>query len=595
MLKIVAMSWNALADAVYMPDLVKLLEVFPTLAAPFLADQINLVKYARRFSLRSDDLCYEKCSPQWVRTAASLEPVIAYTDSDWDTVTKKYMEYIAESYGTNLIQSAIESAASMMRSKTTGSIPMMQQVIPVRNCNTIELLRAAVSLAESSKSESVFKSEVIAAITDVHWNLYGKADHIHSLIVYVLLLALFTVLIVMFDTWVTASYSLKILAWTLQGIKCIILTGYFVMQEVRELRHEVREFELEGFVKWFWDAWNIMDITAYSLIYAAVGVQSRSHPEQIEHIKAASVINAIAAVLLWFKLLHYMRPYKATGVLVSMIFKILLSIRPFILVLAIVVLGFATAFYTILSVNGSDDPLNYSSPQTALRSSFAYMLGDYELAVLDAGSPQVILSLLWVVFSVIVSILLLNLLIAIISYNYEKLDDSSEHSYMMEKTKVVILCNMKLSSNRKYKLKKLLTDMPYIVVFKPRVHTEKTDEWADRTDTITKRVTKAANNDVNSVRSDVNDAVTALTQDVDSLKTDVHSVNNAVNALEQDVDNVRTDVHSVNNGVTALTQDVSELKTCMQEILHMMKAQQSSTTTSSTAVAANNEPSAPQK
>jgi transient receptor potential cation channel subfamily C member 2 len=182
-----------------------------------------------------------------------------------------------------------------------------------------------------------------------------------------------------------------------------------------------------------------MDATAYILIYAGVIVQACSNPEHPANSKAANILNAIAAVLLWCKLLHYMRLYKATGVLVSMIFKILMKLRSFMSVLAIVIVGFATAFYSVLTTDKAsssiDSTLKYNTVDAALRTSFSYMLGSYELAVLDAGPSDVMLSILWAVFSIIVSVLLLNLLIAIISYNFEKLYETSEHSYMMEKQK----------------------------------------------------------------------------------------------------------------------------------------------------------------
>jgi Ion transport protein len=574
-LNVLAISWNTLAaDAIYMPDLVELLNSFPTLAVPFLTDQIKLVQIGKPFYLEFIELRAKMCNSQWVRAAVSLDPI---EDSRvWQRVPKGYIHYMAGTYVTDFIQPIIESlryleaiyhrnprlwnflilltsplmpywlvmqaltlAAKLSRSHTS---IIVQHAIPVRNCNTIELLEAAVNIAERQGSALLFKSEVIAAVTDLHWDLYGRADHVFSLIVYVQLLALFTLLIVMFDTWVATSYGLMIMAWTLQGWKCA-LTGYFMWQEYLELKHET-------FKVWVWDAWNIMDATAYSLIYAGVAVQAGSNHNHPAHSKAANVINAISAVLLWFKLLHYMRPYKATGVLVSMIFKILLKLIPFMSVLAITVLGFATAFYSVLNTDKASSnyssALKYNTVGDALRTSFSYMLGSYELAVLDAGPSDVMLSILWAVFSIIVSILLLNLLIAIISHNFERLYETSEHSYMMEKTKVVLLSHIKLSNRRQKKLRKLFEDIPYIVTFTPYVYAEDiketTDKWDNRIDTITKLM----NGTINSVQADVN-----------SVKTDVESI--------------CTDVNSVSTAVTALQQEVSDLKTIIQEILRIVK------------------------
>jgi Ion transport protein len=550
MLKVVAKAWNTgvIADTIYMPDLIALLLSFPTLAVPFLTDHIKLVQTGERFHLRRKAAYAAGFAPQWVRAAVSLQAFKCSSEMDRD-----YAEYMTETFPTGLRDFIIESAAIYMTSSKTSLFrdthehvrAFVQQAIPVRNCNTTEVLKVAVAIAEFQQSALMFKSEVLAAVTHLHWHLYGRADHIFSLLIYILLLALFTLLIVMFDTWVTTSTSLKTLAWVLQGIKCIIFTSYFVVQEYRELLYE-------GFQVWVWDAWNIMDVTAYGLIYAGVIVQACSDHEHPAHSKAANMINAIAAVLLWFKLLHYMRPYKATGVLVSMIFKILMKIRAFMLVLAIVVVGFATAFYSVLNTDKASSNnasvLKYNTVGNALRTSFSYMLGTYELAVLDVGPSDVMLSILWAVFSVIVSILLLNILIAIISHNFEKLYETSEHSYVMEKTKVVILSNIKLSNKRKAQLGKLLTDMPYVVVFKPHEYTEETaDKRKDRIDIIT----------------------TAVSGSVDKLQADVSSV--------------KADVEGVSTEVTALKQEVSDLKSIIQDILRVVNATAQQISAASTA------------
>jgi hypothetical protein len=121
---------------------------------------------------------------------------------DWNRVTREYLKYIAKAYTTGLTQLIIESAIDIKCSMARSQLLIItQHAIPVRNCNTIELLKAAVKIAESQGSALLVRSEVIAAVTDLHWSLYGEADHLSSLFRYTLLLALFTLLIVMFDTW----------------------------------------------------------------------------------------------------------------------------------------------------------------------------------------------------------------------------------------------------------------------------------------------------------------------------------------------------------------------------------------------------------
>jgi Ion transport protein len=491
-----------------MPDLLRLLRENPTLSEPFLAESTRLVQageishYKSHFTL------------PWVRAAHSATALGSFNIEE---ETAEYMAAVNHFFGTDCLSKVLSAGIWLAiilfwciigpfywcmlwlvnclwgrsaPSSRFGSQQLRQRVVPVHSCNSIELLEAAVQLAELQGSALVFKSEVLAAVTDLHWNLYGKADHLFSLVVYMVLLAVFVLLIVQFDMWSTSTNKhLVRLAWSLQGIKCLA-TLYFVWQELSE-------FMYKGLQRWLFDVWNIMDATAYSLIYISVSLQvvdatNHSYDDTTKRhgtwSKVTNIINAIAAVLLWCKSLHYMRPYQSTGPLVSMIFKILMAIRPFMAVLTVVVLGFATAFYAVLSASDSSNPLNYSHPDTALRTSFSYMLGTYELAVLDAGPSQVMLSILWVVFSVIVSILLMNLLIAIISDNFSNLYTTVERSYRMEKCKVVILHNIKLSKTGRTILDEFLLLFPYIHVYTLHVHEADpvSDQWgADRINVIT--------------------------------------------------------------------------------------------------------------
>jgi hypothetical protein len=265
-LKVMAKSWSTvvIADTIYMSDIVGLLNRFPTFAVPFLTDHIKLVQTGERFYLSSRDLNAARCASQWVRAAVSFET--CQESCEWERVTQEYLarraklrmmsQLFPETACDRYIQKRLQRALANFKGNCTSI--MIQHAIPVRDCNTIELLRAAVAIAESQGSALVFKSEVLAAITDLHWDLYGQDDHYNSFWLYVILLISFTVLIVLFDTWASSTNSLqRSVGLAIQTYKCIF-TLWFVWQEYHELKHEKWS--------WFFDVWYIMDATAYSLV-----------------------------------------------------------------------------------------------------------------------------------------------------------------------------------------------------------------------------------------------------------------------------------------------------------------------------------------
>jgi hypothetical protein len=91
-----------------------------------------------------------------------------------------------------------------------------------------------------------------------------------------------------------------------------------------------------------------VDVGAYTLLYAGVILQATvGNPALPELNSAANIINSMAAVLLWFNLLYYLRPYQSTGPLVMMILEIIADMRTFLVILAIVVVGFGNGEHTL--------------------------------------------------------------------------------------------------------------------------------------------------------------------------------------------------------------------------------------------------------
>jgi Ion transport protein len=222
-----------------------------------------------------------------------------------------------------------------------------------------------------------------------------------------------------------------------------------------------------------------------------------------------------------------------------MIFEIIADIRTFLLILAVVVVGFANAFYVILSKTPHG---SYSTPYIAVRSSFSYMLGGYDLDELDASPTPVVLSLLWTVFMIIVSVVLLNVLIAIISDSFARLTALSIPNWRLEKAKIVLSCYALLSKQHKLELTEYLQRNPYLQVLKPTavLQSEGSDEWHMRVSAMVKQVRAAIHGDIREVKADISALSTTqhagVTADVSSVKLRLDSVTEKVVALQNSVD-----------------------------------------------------------
>ena len=147
---------------------------------------------------------------------------------------------------------------------------------------------------------------------------------------------------------------------------------------------------LEALIFYFADVWNIVDLTSYS--FNIVGVAIRLLNEKDTNF--SKIAFAVSSVLMWLKLLYYMRAFKSTGPLVSMILQILLESRYFLLILCISLCGFAQAFL----VMGL-----YETVGSALLQVFVMMLGDFSLEFQDTSNES-ITTCFFILFMVIVTV-----------------------------------------------------------------------------------------------------------------------------------------------------------------------------------------------
>jgi Ion transport protein len=244
-----------------------------------------------------------------------------------------------------------------------------------------------------------------------------------------------------------------------------------------------------------------------------------------------------------------------------MIFEIMADLRTFLLILATVLCGFANAFFVILR----KAPFNsYSTPYTAIRSSFSYMLGGYDLEELDASPTPIMLSILWAAFMMIVSIVLLNVLIAIISDSYERLTALEVANFRLEKAKLTLSSYKMLSKKHKKQLADYLKHRPYLAVLKATalLESETSNEWNGKVGAIVKQVRAAVNCDNATLKSDIS----SVKADVASMKADMTSMRSTARS---DTDCTQlTNLDSVVERVAALSIGVDKTNELLAHLIN---------------------------
>jgi hypothetical protein len=146
------------------------------------------------------------------------------------------------------------------------------------------------------------------------------------------------------------------------------------------------------------------------------------------------VFLAIALFLKWLGLLYFLQAFSSTGPLVRMVFQIIVDMRYFMLILLVAVLASASSFYALLHharplhSGDDDDDDNGSSPspfrgagQTLFFMFKMLLLGDFDTNLFLLGDYVALLQVLFVSSMMLTLIILLNLLIALMSDSYERI------------------------------------------------------------------------------------------------------------------------------------------------------------------------------
>jgi hypothetical protein len=140
---------------------------------------------------------------------------------------------------------------------------------------------------------------------------------------------------------------------------------------------------------------------------------------------------AIALFLKWIGLLYFLQAFSSTGPLVRMVFQIIVDMRHFMLILVVAVLASASSFYALLhharpldsdndNSNGNDNPFQ-GVGQTLFFMFKMLLLGDFNTDLFLLGDYVALLQVLFVSSMMLTLIIMLNLLIALMSDSYERI------------------------------------------------------------------------------------------------------------------------------------------------------------------------------
>eukprot|EP00347_Sterkiella_histriomuscorum_P004764 403359199 len=219
----------------------------------------------------------------------------------------------------------------------------------------------------------------------------------------------------------------------------VLFATYFLHNEVRQLG--------SAGIEYFGSFWNYIDIIPPIGIYG-IAITSLLQDQHVHiSVDLQRTIQAIATFFMWFKFLYFLRIYRSTGYLISMIFEVIKDMKYFFLVLFLTIVAFSDSFLSISYGNTEEKRFTHSFVDSIIYT-YRMILGDFDTTEFgEVATPLVmILFLLCTIFNMIV---MLNLLIAIISESFAKVTSKSDQAVYQEMASMIAENSYLIPESRK--------------------------------------------------------------------------------------------------------------------------------------------------
>eukprot|EP00042_Codosiga_hollandica_P037786 m.301457 g.301457 ORF g.301457 m.301457 type:complete len:1383 (+) comp55224_c0_seq8:392-4540(+) len=215
------------------------------------------------------------------------------------------------------------------------------------------------------------------------------------------------------------------------GIVSVLLSIWFFSCELMEILAEPKEY-IE-------DVWSMFDMGANLTVFATAILHILRDDNQY-------AVGTVAVLLVWFKMLSFLRGFRGAGVFIRLVFLIAYEIRYFLLIWFIVMLGFANA-YIIMFRENADSFRNMGTAFLYLFQASNNILDLYFRPIgsnsggfpfADSTGLYNLQLFLFLLFTLSCNVVLLNLLIALMSSVFNDTVQVAAPSYRLEKSKLIL-------------------------------------------------------------------------------------------------------------------------------------------------------------
>jgi hypothetical protein len=200
------------------------------------------------------------------------------------------------------------------------------------------------------------------------------------------------------------------------------------------LKNEFSQMMKEGFITYLMSPWNYLDIVPPILMicFAFLVVLGFFDNDdvtgyQYKNMNVEGTMQSIMSLFIWLKFLYFLRIFSHTGYLIRIIIDVMDDMKYFLLILLLTITAFGDAMYQVSSSNKPGSNFIEGGLWSGVIYEYLTALGNFDTS--NFGTISVFY--VWTIFlisTVVNMIIMLNLLIAIISVSFDKINSVSDQA-----------------------------------------------------------------------------------------------------------------------------------------------------------------------
>ena len=220
-------------------------------------------------------------------------------------------------------------------------------------------------------------------------------------------------------------------------------------QEAKAVKHEtkrvnkMKRFSAEG--GWFYYDWIVLIVMVAAIVMHFVYYEVENDDIRYVYTRILSIANLVVSL----RLLENMRPFPGIGTLVIILGETSGDFMNWAFLFFILLVPFTASFWIIFGGLALNPVTSYDETANLLYSVFRMAVGDeFNLEGLVEAEP-VMARILTVLYVTAMTIVTLNLLIALLSDTFTRVHDNAEANAIMQRAIKVIEAERALSKNKK--------------------------------------------------------------------------------------------------------------------------------------------------